>query len=318
MLISIIVAVYNAEKYLERCLESIINQTYQNIEILLINDGSTDTSGKICDEYAAKDSRIRVYHQKNKGVSAVRQLGIEQAKGKYSIHVDSDDWIEKNMIEEMYSVVKKNNCDMLITDFFYDDKDISQILIQKPTKLKSYSIINDVCKGKIHGSTCNKLIKHDLYYKFSIYFPEGINYCEDQLVIIQLLLNIKKVSYLNKSFYHYVTNPESITRNVDKDFFSLKVFPYITELENILGKNFQRQIITNKLLVKHLMHESNLFTFKEIKNFYPETNFHVLDSSLEPRKKIKLFLIHNNLEFLIQISKKIRASITLTLLRFIS
>jgi glycosyltransferase involved in cell wall biosynthesis len=302
MLISIIVAVYNTEKYLEKCLESIINQTYQNIEILLINDGSTDISGKICDEYAKKDSRISVYHQSNRGVSAVRQFGIGQAKGEYSIHVDSDDWVEKNMLEEMCYVAKKDNCDVLITDFFYDNGEKFQLSIDKPTTLEPYSIISDICKGKVSSGVCNKLIRHNLYNKFLISFSKRINYGEDQLVLIQLLMNVKKVSYLNKSYYYYYCNSESITKKVDKDFFSSKISPFITELEIILKDKSDKfiDINNNKLLLKNYLIDSNCFTFKKLKRIYPETNSHILSSSLDLKIKIKLFLINKNLGILMK------------------
>lgn len=308
MLISIIVAVYNNEKYLEKCLESIINQTYQNIEILLINDGSTDTSGKICDQYIEKDSRIRVYHQNNKGVSAVRQFGIEQAKGEYSIHVDSDDWIEKNMLEEMCAVVEKDNCDILITDFFYDNGEKFQLSIDKPTTLEPYSIINDICTGKVSSGVCNKLIRHNLYNKFLISFSKGIDYGEDQLVLIQLLMNVQKVSYLNKSYYYYYCNWESITKKVDKDFFSSKISPFITELENILkDKSLKSNVLNNnKLLVKNYLIDSDFFTFKELKRIYPETNSHIFNSQLNLVTKTKLFLISSNLGFMLVVLRKLK------------
>ena len=100
--ISIIVPVYNAEKYLHRCIDSILTQTFGDFELLLIDDGSTDKSGRICDDYVSKDHRIRIFHKQNGGVASARELGIIQAVGKYSIHVDADDWIESNMLEEMY------------------------------------------------------------------------------------------------------------------------------------------------------------------------------------------------------------------------
>lgn len=308
MLISIIVAVYNTDKYLRKCLESIVNQTYQNIEILLIDDGSADTSGKICDEYAKKDSRIRVYHQNNKGVGAARQLGIEQAIGEYSIHVDSDDWIEKNMLEEMCTVVEKDNCDILITDFFYDNGTIFQLCIDKPTALDSYSIINDICKGKVSSGVCNKLIRHNLYNKFLISFSKGINYGEDQLVLMQLLMNIKKVSYLNKSYYYYYCNSESITKKVDKDFFQNKISPFIIELGNILKtESFKSTVINNnKLLLKNYLIDSDVFTFKELKRIYPETDSHILNSQLKLITKTKLFLVSINLGFMVFFLRKLK------------
>ena len=116
-LISIIVPVYNIENYLDKCIESIVHQTYKNLEILLIDDGSTDHSGKKCDEWAKKDKRIRVIHKKNGGVSSARNIGLEKAKGEYIGFVDGDDFVNKKMYEEMHRQMKKNNADFVICDY---------------------------------------------------------------------------------------------------------------------------------------------------------------------------------------------------------
>lgn len=112
--ISIIVPVYKAEKYIHKCIDSILAQTFANFEILLINDGSPDKSGKICDEYAKKDKRVRVFHKENGGVSLARQLGNDNATGEYTIHADPDDWIEPNMLEELYAKAVEDDADMEI------------------------------------------------------------------------------------------------------------------------------------------------------------------------------------------------------------
>ena len=115
--ITVIVPIYNVEKYLKRCIESILNQTFKDFELLLLNDGSTDSSGKICDIYASKDNRIVVRHKKNQGVSTTRNLGIDIAKGEYITFIDSDDWIEKDYLEKMYSKIKEMNVPLLITGY---------------------------------------------------------------------------------------------------------------------------------------------------------------------------------------------------------
>ena len=116
--VSIIVPVYKAEAYLHRCVDSILAQTFTDFELLLIDDGSPDRSGEICDEYAQKDSRIRVIHKENGGVSSARQRGLDEAVGEYTIHVDSDDWVEPNMLEELYKKAKQDDADIVICDYF--------------------------------------------------------------------------------------------------------------------------------------------------------------------------------------------------------
>ena len=116
-LVSIIVPVYKAEKYIHQCIDSLLTQTYRNIEVILVDDGSPDHCGKICDEYAAKDCRVKVIHQQNGGVSVARQTGIDHATGEYSIHADPDDWVELNMIEELVAKAVSDNADMVICDY---------------------------------------------------------------------------------------------------------------------------------------------------------------------------------------------------------
>lgn len=112
--ITVVVPIYNSDRFLERCIRSVINQTFQDIEVLLINDGSNDKSGQICDKYAEKDSRITVYHKKNQGVSSARNLAIDKAKGEYICFVDSDDEIDKCMLEELHKLINNNNADIVI------------------------------------------------------------------------------------------------------------------------------------------------------------------------------------------------------------
>ena len=120
--ISVIVPVYKAEKYLHRCVDSIIAQTFTDWELLLVDDGSPDKSGEICDGYSRHDGRIMVYHKNNGGVSTARQTGIDKAIGDYTIHVDPDDWIEPTMLEELYHKATDNNADMVICDFVFEYK----------------------------------------------------------------------------------------------------------------------------------------------------------------------------------------------------
>lgn len=120
--VSIIIPVYKAESYLHRCIDSILAQTFADWELLLIDDGSPDRSGDICDEYAVKDKRIRVYHKKNGGVSSARQKGLDMARGEYVIHVDPDDWVEPSMLTELFAKAKAENADMVICDFYLDTK----------------------------------------------------------------------------------------------------------------------------------------------------------------------------------------------------
>ena len=116
--ISVIVPVYKAEKYIRRCVDSILAQTFTDFELLLVDDGSPDNSGAICDEYAARDSRVKVFHKENGGVSSARQMGLDNSLGEYVIHADPDDWVEPDMLQELYSEAQQSGADMVICDFY--------------------------------------------------------------------------------------------------------------------------------------------------------------------------------------------------------
>lgn len=130
-IISIIVPVYNTEKYLDKCIQSVLAQTYTNWELLLIDDGSTDSSGAICDKYAAEDNRIRVFHKENGGVSSARNLGLDNAQGEWISFVDADDWIENSMLHDAYQKAMDENAEIIFTDIKYHYLDIKKIQYTK-------------------------------------------------------------------------------------------------------------------------------------------------------------------------------------------
>ena len=223
--VSVIVAVYNAEKYLNKCIQSILDQTFTNFEVLLINDGSTDSSGTMCDNYAKQDSRIRVIHQLNSGVAQARQTGIENARGEYSIHADPDDMMLPTQLEVLYRKATHSHADMVICDFYKQRARGTKRSKQKPTTLSAASIIDELLSGKLHGPLWNKLIRTSLYSKYNISFVPRLNYCEDLLVCVKLLLNHIKVAYVNEALYHYnmVINDNSITRNYSREKLELRL-----------------------------------------------------------------------------------------------
>ena len=128
--VSVIVPVYKAEKYLQRCVDSLLAQTFTDFELLLIDDGSPDRSGEICDEYAAADSRVRVFHKVNGGVSSARQCGMDNATGEYTIHADPDDWVEPIMLKELYVKAKEENADMVFCNYYWDKGCYSKVIRQ--------------------------------------------------------------------------------------------------------------------------------------------------------------------------------------------
>mgnify|MGYP000987662776 FL=1 len=274
-LISIIVPVYNVEKYLKKCVDSIVNQTYKNLEIILVDDGATDNSGKICDELVELDNRIKVYHKKNGGLSDARNYGVERATGDYIGFVDSDDYIDAEMYERLYEAIKKENvdvaeCNLKIvypekTDFFTDQKYYQ--ICNKQEYLEEYLKIE-----KIFGSACVRLTKADIARKLK--FPVGKLY-EDTYYAYDLIGIVDKYVIVDNPYYNYLMRENSITNakfnprifdlieivekfhtNVYKNYPSLKeaadcrkMYAYFSVLNSILleedfkNNSFYKQII---------------------------------------------------------------------------
>ena len=226
-LISVIVPVYNVEKCLDRCIKSIVNQTYKNIEVILINDGSTDNSLKICKEWQSKDKRIVIVDQKNKGVSAARNIGLDIAKGEYVAFVDSDDWINEIMYETLLNLLKEHHTDIAECDFIKVESE-SCILNQpelKFHKLKNDEFIKNLFNGTSYSNILvwNKLYKRSLFTEFR--FPEGVIH-EDQFLLPKIYLKCNTTIHCNQKLYYYFENSNSITRSqfTKKRLDSLKSF----------------------------------------------------------------------------------------------
>ena len=211
--VSVIVPVYKAEKYLRKCVDSILAQTFRDFEVILVDDGSPDGSGAICDEYAKKDPRVRVFHKENGGVSSARQCGLDHARGEYTIHADPDDWVEPNMLEELYAKAKAENADMVICDFYVNDSRGQRYVGQRPSALDHETVLRELFQ-QLHGSCCNKLVRRACYREHKVSFPLEFSFCEDVYVNTSLLKNKIRVAYLSKAFYHYEqdVNDESIVR----------------------------------------------------------------------------------------------------------
>ena len=211
--ISVIVPVYKAEAYLHRCVDSLLAQTFTDFEILLVDDGSPDKSGEICDEYARKDIRVRVFHKENGGVSSARQCGMDHAQGEYTIHADPDDWVDPTMLEELYLKAKEEDADMVICDFYEERKNKTIYVRQQPSSLDHETVLCELFQ-QLHGSCCNKLVKRACYREFGVKFPLELSYCEDLFVNTCLLSHKINVAYLPKAYYHYdqYTNGESLVR----------------------------------------------------------------------------------------------------------
>lgn len=226
-LISIIVPIYNVEDFLDECIESLINQTYKNIEIILINDGSTDNSAEICNFHAKTDKRIIVIHQKNAGVSNARNKGLVVAKGEYIGFVDSDDWLDHEMYEVMINSLLENKAQLCIsTKYYIDNKIMSNANIKSET-LNSIESIKKLLLSNFTTSLCSCLYNRNSID--GIYLNESIHFWEDFEYQFRVLCNIQTVATCNKSFYNYRQREGSANHQQinEKIISCLKISPLI-------------------------------------------------------------------------------------------
>ena len=213
--ISIIVAVYNVEKYLKRSLDSILNQSYKNIEVIIVNDGSTDNSRNICEKYAELYSNIKVIHKENGGLSSARNIGIENATGEYIGFVDSDDYISSNMFEEMYNRIIESDSDIAISSFNYvkegkilpEDNSGDTCIFTKSEAINGF--FNLTCPFN-YSFMCNKLFKKELF-KENKFNTSIISDQEDTEIMIKILNKCNKIVYIGEPFYYYVIRENSLS-----------------------------------------------------------------------------------------------------------
>lgn len=210
MMISIIVPVYNSEKYIDRCLDSILNQTYKDLEIVLVNDGSNDQSLKILENYALRDTRIKVVNQENKGVAAARNTGLDNATGDYILYVDSDDWIENNMVERMVELSANADIVFCGNDNAVSPESVKKIIGITKEIWNKDKIIYEFLRHKImSGMLWNKLIKRSL--TDGCRFNPKTGYGEDAEFLWQVLQNTNSMIVTNEILYHHVPDENSIS-----------------------------------------------------------------------------------------------------------
>ncbi len=206
-LISVIVPVYKVENYIHECVDSIIAQTYTNLEIILVDDGSPDNCSKICDEYAEKDSRVKVIHQENGGLSAARNAGLDIATGDYIGYVDSDDYIELNMYEELYEAIKEYNSDLSICGVKKFELE-NRLEVYGNKSLTKNEFLKELLSENVKSYVCNKLYKKSLFD--NIRFPEGELF-EDLKIMHLIAEKTTVVGFIDKTFYNYRIRQNSIT-----------------------------------------------------------------------------------------------------------
>ena len=255
-LISVIIPVYRVEKYLEKCIESVLKQTYTNLQIILVDDGSPDNCGKICDEYAKKDSRIEVIHKINGGLSDARNVGINRANGRYIGFVDSDDYIKEDMYEKLINLIKEYDADISICNL-YDVIDGKEYVRNKDNGIHEYSridILKEILLDKnIQSYAWNKLYKKELFDE--IKYPIRKKY-EDIGTTFYLFETCNKIVVTSEPEYYYLKRADSLVNNVTEstilDYTEIIIQRYLYIKQNIKElRKYNNYYLAKTLITAH-------------------------------------------------------------------
>lgn len=275
---SVIVAIYNTDLWIKRCLDSLQNQSINNFEVLLIDDGSLDESSIISDEYSLEDLKFCVFHKLNGGVSSARQCGLVEASGEYIIHADPDDWTESVFLEHLLDKAQETNADMVICDIWSESPVGSRYISQKPTLLNHKIVFYDIFHN-LHGSCCNKLIRKKCFFEYGIFFCEDLVYCEDKIIIARLLQEKIKICHLSEGLYHYVYGYKASLSNLSQKDLYFKQKKIVDALNKYIKDDFKDSCMATeegKLAVlallcngEELNEFSSIFTYlkKDMKDF---------------------------------------------------
>lgn len=310
--VSVIVPVYNVEKYLNKCIETLINQTYKNLEIILVNDGSTDNSYALCEEYARRDMRIKVINKENGGLSDARNAGLKIATGKYISFIDSDDYVELDMIYNLYQGIIKFDADICCCGKVLEYEK-NNILVNNTNEfcVESEEALRKMLIGdNIDNSACDKLFKIALFE--NIEFPVN-RYFEDIATVYKVFLKSKKVAHINNIGYHYAIRKNSIsTEKFSKKQFDaltftkemvkniVKIYPKLEEEANAFL--FLEYITTMRKIKRSENYQEFKRTYIEIKKEFNKQIVTILKNKYIPLyKKIMALLVFFNLFFIVEI-----------------
>ncbi|MDR2967648.1 MAG: glycosyltransferase [Methanobacteriaceae archaeon] len=312
--ISVIIPVYNSEKYIEQCLDSVLNQTFEDIEVICVDDGSTDNSLNILEKYASEDDRIIIIANEHKGSGAARNSGLKIAKGEYISFIDSDDWVEINTFEELYAVGKPKDVDMVFFKMLnYDEKNDELY----NTDYYDFTCIKNFFTGLTYDfhdfkdklfciavSPCNKIYKRNFLESISSKFPEGLIF-EDNPFFYHNVLNAKKILLHDKYFYFRRRRKDSVMSSIDNNHFD--IIPITNEIINVFKNNnlfedFKGKLLNKKIiLIKNFVYEK--LDEKYQKQFFEEivNDFNEISKDSNQRMDYLSNLSRRNLHFYLNI-----------------
>ena len=278
--VSVIVPIYKIERYLHQCIDSILEQTFTDFELLLIDDGSPDGCPTICDEYAKKDTRIRVFHKHNGGLTSARNYGLDNAKGDWIMHIDGDDWIEPTYVEELYNAAIKNNADIAICGLRFAYEDGSSV-IEHPTTWddnKQASLNRYI--ASIWTTACGSIQKSSLYKDNSIRSPKNITYCEDFHLMARICYFADKVVSIDRPLYNYRQQSSSIMHSLNDKTWRDELTSYKEIIDFFRNKGeLEKYIKTMSWRTLKATQEMTLNTsrFEDFKNYNPDKKNYIWD-----------------------------------------
>lgn len=307
--ISIIVPIYNIERFLPCCIDSVLAQTFTDWELILVDDGSKDSSGSICDAYAAKDERIRVIHKPNGGLTSARNAGLEVASGEWIMYLDGDDWVEPDMLEGLIRRGEETGSDIVLGDFLfaYPDRDVPYRLPDwdecKPSSLNRYITSVWTCVwGGIH--------KRSLYEEHQLQSPQGVTYCEDFHLIVRLCYFARKVANVHRPFYHYRQQGGSVMHNLNKKTERDEQWVYqdIIRFFKDLGvyEDYRKTMCWRMLKsTQELVLERE--TWKDFLTMVPEKKHHIWDCPyINVKLKFNMWCLTHHLSWISQLMLNLR------------
>lgn len=296
--VSIIIPIYNVERYIEKCTRSLLEQTLkEGIEFIFVNDCTSDKSmdllNDVIKEYPERNRQIKIIdHRINKGIATVRNIGLENATGEYIGWVDSDDWIEKNMFETLYSAAKENDADMVWCDYYLNAQTESVISQNFPEQ--SQVLFDAITKGIVMGILWNKLIRRNLFVNYRIKFLDGMNMAEDLNVLVKILRVLSKIIYIPQPLYHYNRGRNDSMTDKVRDIMDpaienrvIRRYLMINRIDAIKfvsrlnqGWITEEELIISKLLVKReYLFSSNVSDLRFWSIIFPETNLYIFRCS---------------------------------------
>ena len=308
-IISIIIPIYKVESYLRCCLDSILAQSFQAWEAILVDDGSKDDCGKICDEYAAMDSRFRVIHKENGGLTSARNAGLAIASGEWIMHLDGDDWIAPNMLQQMYDKAVSMDADVVLGDLLFAYPNREEVYATASWNEDKISSLNCYLSS-VWTCLCGSMAVRSLYQEYQLRSPQGVTYCEDFHLIVRLCYHARKVVNIHLPFYHYRQQEGSVTHNLNKKTEHDEQWVYQDIIrffkEQGVYDDFRKSMCWRMLkATQELVLEKS--TWKEFQEMVPEKKHYIWDCPYINRKlKMNMWCLTHHLSWISQLMLNLR------------